>query len=289
MRKKIGLAAALLHDPQLLVLDEPFEAVDPVSAAHDPDDPPAHSSARGGTVVFSSHVMALVERLCDARGDPRPAASVAAGHAGRASAAGVSLDDGLRDTRGRPGRWRQGLASLGVLIRLKLRLLVHALRGGQATFMELGGLIGALLAARLLFVGFDAGADPAAAFTTFAIVAAVLLIGWLLVSTTGGGDPLRPEFFALLPIGPRRLAFGLLVASFVGVLPVVSLLAFGGLVVAAAGGAFRRGADRNSGDRAGGGGHQPAGEDRRWWHGAGGRVEGWESRSRASRRACSSR
>ena len=33
MRKKIGLATALLHAPRLLVLDEPFEAVDPVSAA----------------------------------------------------------------------------------------------------------------------------------------------------------------------------------------------------------------------------------------------------------------
>ena len=33
MRKKIGLATALLHGPRLLVLDEPFEAVDPVSAA----------------------------------------------------------------------------------------------------------------------------------------------------------------------------------------------------------------------------------------------------------------
>ena len=33
MRKKIGLAAALLHGPRVLVLDEPFEAVDPVSAA----------------------------------------------------------------------------------------------------------------------------------------------------------------------------------------------------------------------------------------------------------------
>ena len=33
MRKKIGLALALLHAPKLLVLDEPFEAVDPISAA----------------------------------------------------------------------------------------------------------------------------------------------------------------------------------------------------------------------------------------------------------------
>ena len=63
MRKKIGLAAALLHAPRLLVLDEPFEAVDPVSASTiriilD------RIVASGGTVIFSSHVMPLVERLC---------------------------------------------------------------------------------------------------------------------------------------------------------------------------------------------------------------------------------
>ena len=64
MRKKIGLAAALLHSPRLLVLDEPFEAVDPVSAATIRGIL-QHYAASGGTVIFSSHVMELVERLCD--------------------------------------------------------------------------------------------------------------------------------------------------------------------------------------------------------------------------------
>ena len=64
MRKKIGLATALLHAPRLLVLDEPFEAMDPVSAAS------VKTILRrfvdgGGSVVLSSHVMALVEQLCD--------------------------------------------------------------------------------------------------------------------------------------------------------------------------------------------------------------------------------
>jgi ABC-2 type transport system ATP-binding protein len=63
MKKKIGLACALLHAPRLLVLDEPFEAVDPVSAAliRDILQRYVHS---GGTVIFSSHVMQVVERLC---------------------------------------------------------------------------------------------------------------------------------------------------------------------------------------------------------------------------------
>ncbi len=64
MVKKIGLAAALIHAPRLLVLDEPFEAVDPVSGQV------IRTILRryvvgGGTVVMSSHVMELVEGLCD--------------------------------------------------------------------------------------------------------------------------------------------------------------------------------------------------------------------------------
>jgi ABC-2 type transport system ATP-binding protein len=63
MKKKIGLACALLHGPRLLVLDEPFEAVDPVSAALIRDILQRYV-ASGGTVIFSSHVMEVVERLC---------------------------------------------------------------------------------------------------------------------------------------------------------------------------------------------------------------------------------
>ena len=63
MKKKIGLACALLHGPRLLVLDEPFEAVDPVAAALIRDILQRYV-AGGGTVIFSSHVMAVVERLC---------------------------------------------------------------------------------------------------------------------------------------------------------------------------------------------------------------------------------
>nr|WP_312882648.1 ABC transporter ATP-binding protein [Streptosporangium album] len=64
MRKKIGLATALLHAPKLLVLDEPLEAVDPISAAT--IKVILQRFVRGGgSVVFSSHVMAVVEQLCD--------------------------------------------------------------------------------------------------------------------------------------------------------------------------------------------------------------------------------
>ncbi|CAL9568076.1 Daunorubicin_doxorubicin resistance ATP-binding protein DrrA [Nocardiopsis dassonvillei] len=64
MRKKIGLATALLHAPRVLVLDEPYEAVDPVSARVLTAILRRFTDG-GGTVVVSSHVMALVERLAD--------------------------------------------------------------------------------------------------------------------------------------------------------------------------------------------------------------------------------
>lgn len=64
MTKKVALAAAMIHAPRLLVLDEPFESVDPVSAATVTDILRDYTAA-GGTVLLSSHSMALVERICD--------------------------------------------------------------------------------------------------------------------------------------------------------------------------------------------------------------------------------
>lgn len=63
MTKKIALATAMIHSPKLLVLDEPFEAVDPVSAANIRDILNDYV-AYGGTVIVSSHVMDLVQRMC---------------------------------------------------------------------------------------------------------------------------------------------------------------------------------------------------------------------------------
>ncbi|PRA08417.1 ABC transporter [Arthrobacter sp. MYb211] len=63
MTKKISLATAMIHSPKLLVLDEPFEAVDPVSAANIRDILNDYV-AFGGTVIVSSHVMDLVQRMC---------------------------------------------------------------------------------------------------------------------------------------------------------------------------------------------------------------------------------
>lgn len=63
MRKKAALGCALVHAPSVLVLDEPFESVDPVSAAAIRALLKEFVDA-GGTVIVSSHVMDLVQRMC---------------------------------------------------------------------------------------------------------------------------------------------------------------------------------------------------------------------------------
>ncbi len=64
MVKKISIASAMIHSPRLLVLDEPFESVDPVSAQLVIDILKKFTAA-GGTVLMSSHSMHLIERICD--------------------------------------------------------------------------------------------------------------------------------------------------------------------------------------------------------------------------------
>jgi ABC-2 type transport system ATP-binding protein len=63
MKKKLALAAAVLPNPDLLFLDEPFEGVDAVTS-HVIRDLLAGYVARGSTVFLTSHVLEIVERLC---------------------------------------------------------------------------------------------------------------------------------------------------------------------------------------------------------------------------------
>jgi ABC-2 type transport system ATP-binding protein len=63
MKKKLALAAALLPNPDLLFLDEPFEGVDAVTS-HVIRDLLAGYVTRGSTVFLTSHILEIVERLC---------------------------------------------------------------------------------------------------------------------------------------------------------------------------------------------------------------------------------
>jgi ABC-2 type transport system ATP-binding protein len=65
MRKKTALACALIHAPEILFLDEPFEGIDPISTKAIKEVLRDMVSQRGTTVFFSTHVMELAERFCD--------------------------------------------------------------------------------------------------------------------------------------------------------------------------------------------------------------------------------
>ena len=64
MRKRVAMAAALIHRPQLFLMDEPFEGVDAVGARL-MKDILLEQVRHGATIFLTSHVLEVVERLCD--------------------------------------------------------------------------------------------------------------------------------------------------------------------------------------------------------------------------------
>jgi ABC-2 type transport system ATP-binding protein len=93
-QQRVQLAAALVHEPDLLVLDEPFSGLDPVGVDVLSEVLLERTRQRGTPVIFSSHQLELVERLCD---------SVAIVQAGRLVASGRVAE--LREERA-ANRWR---------------------------------------------------------------------------------------------------------------------------------------------------------------------------------------
>ncbi|WP_016700582.1 ABC transporter ATP-binding protein [Actinoalloteichus spitiensis] len=77
-QQRVQLAAALVHDPEVLILDEPFSGLDPV-AVEVMSGVLREKAAEGCPVVFSSHQLDLVERLCDRVGIIRGGEMVACG------------------------------------------------------------------------------------------------------------------------------------------------------------------------------------------------------------------
>jgi ABC-2 type transport system ATP-binding protein len=63
MKKKLALAAAILHNPRVLFLDEPLNGIDPISGRI-VGDLLRRIAAHGATIFFTSHVLDVVERLC---------------------------------------------------------------------------------------------------------------------------------------------------------------------------------------------------------------------------------
>lgn len=89
-QQRVQLAASLIHDPDMLILDEPFSGLDPV-AVNVMSDMLRERAARGVPVIFSSHQLDLVQRLCDHVGIVTQGRMVAEGTVDELRTQGASL------------------------------------------------------------------------------------------------------------------------------------------------------------------------------------------------------
>lgn len=64
MKQKLAIISALIHDPKLIIMDEPFVGLDPKSA-HTLKEQMREICNRGGAIFFSTHVLEVAEKLCD--------------------------------------------------------------------------------------------------------------------------------------------------------------------------------------------------------------------------------
>ena len=95
MKKKLGLACALMHEPEVLILDEPINGLDP-RAAREVQDRLKAIAGQGRTIFVSTHLLDMAERLCTRIGIIDRGRLVAAGSAAqlrREGAATESLED----------------------------------------------------------------------------------------------------------------------------------------------------------------------------------------------------
>src|SRR6202521_755886 len=92
MRKRVAMAASLIHHPELFLMDEPFEGVDAVGARL-MKDILTDQVRRGATVFLTSHVLEVVERLCDRIAIIHHGVIVTAGTLEELRAGGESLED----------------------------------------------------------------------------------------------------------------------------------------------------------------------------------------------------
>ncbi|HEY3470477.1 MAG TPA: ATP-binding cassette domain-containing protein [Amycolatopsis sp.] len=111
-QQRVQLAAALVHDPAVLVLDEPFSGLDPL-AVDVMSGVLREKAAAGVPVVFSSHQLDLVERLCDRVGIIRSGRMVAVGTVAELTAGGGSKLV-VTAPGAQPG-WAAGLPGVRVL------------------------------------------------------------------------------------------------------------------------------------------------------------------------------
>jgi len=110
MQKKLSLAAALIHDPQLLFLDEPFEGIDPIASRtirHILD----RLIQRGSTIFLTSHILEIVGKLCTHVGIIHKGKLVSQGPLGQL-VCGATLEDAFIAAVGEPQQVETSLSWL---------------------------------------------------------------------------------------------------------------------------------------------------------------------------------
>jgi ABC-2 type transport system ATP-binding protein len=112
-QQRVQLAAALVHDPELLVLDEPFSGLDP-AGVDAMSEVLAERAAAGVTMLFSSHQLDLVEHLCESVAIIHRGALVAYGKVADLTASGP-LRVFVRVAGDEAGRWALGLGDIAVV------------------------------------------------------------------------------------------------------------------------------------------------------------------------------
>ncbi|MEY9963966.1 ABC-2 type transport system ATP-binding protein [Streptacidiphilus sp. MAP12-16] len=110
-QQRVQLAAALVHHPEILVLDEPFSGLDPV-AVDVMSEVLKEKCADGVPVIFSSHQLELVERLCDRVGIIRAGSMVACGSV--AELRGSGTEELVVEAPQAPLGWADGLRGVTV-------------------------------------------------------------------------------------------------------------------------------------------------------------------------------
>jgi ABC-2 type transport system permease protein len=112
------------------------------------------------------------------------------------------------------------------MAQMKIAVLRHTFRGARKEMAFTGAGLGIVLAGGTVYLSLLSPELLAAAY-------AVWMMGWVLgpVFMGGGDETLRPEYFASIGLPARRMATGLLAAAFVGLPPLISLVALGGLLV----------------------------------------------------------
>ena len=250
MKKKLAMAAALLPNPDLLFLDEPFEGVDAVTSRVI-RDLLAGFVARGSTVFLTSHVLEIVERLCTHVGII--VKGVLVEQASLETIRGCGLAGRLLPGEG-GGRSRRDpqaeLARGGGLVNwehfkafvwLRWKLLYNKARraGVLNAVITTIAVIGALLTAIPLFIGcFILGinvipkAQPAHLMFAWDAIVVAFLFFWLigLITELQRSDPLSLSKFLHLPVSANGAFLinyfsSLLRLSLIIFLPV--MLAFG--------------------------------------------------------------